>query len=134
LLLQQPQGCWRSIPIASPPIAAVAASTAAEAAAAAATTTAVATATATPSPAASAATTATEATAAAAAVFARAGFVHGEGAAVVLLAIKPGDRRLGLFIGAHLDETESLAAAGVAVVDDLGGNDLAVCSEQLLEL
>jgi hypothetical protein len=52
----------------------------------------------------------------------------------MLLAVQGGDRRLGFLIGAHFDKAEALAAAGVAVVDDLRGDDSPVLTEQLLEL
>ena len=52
----------------------------------------------------------------------------------MLLAIQGGDGRLGLVVVGHLDEAEALAAAGVPVVDDLGGNDLPVLTKQLFQL
>src|SRR5205807_415044 len=55
------------------------------------------------------------ATAAAAAVCFRAGFVHGERPAVDLLTVYGGDRSLRFGVVAHLDETESLGAAGVTI-------------------
>ena len=55
-------------------------------------------------------------------------------AAVVLLAVHGGDRGLGLVVARHFDEPEALAAARVAVVDDLGAGDLAVLAEQLFEV
>src|SRR5262249_57488316 len=57
--------------------------------------------------------------AAPAAVLPGPGLVDGQGAAVVLLAVQAADGRLGLLVGAHLDEAEALAAPGVAVHDDL---------------
>jgi hypothetical protein len=87
---------------------------------------------------ASAATAATAeaapATTAAAAVLAGTGFVDGEGPAVVLLAVEGRDRRVGFLVVGHLDEPEALAPAGVPVVDHLGGQDLPVRAEQLLQL
>src|SRR5208337_3832026 len=53
------------------------------------------------------------------AVFAWLGFVHGQRAAAVVLAVEPGDGGLRLAVAAHLDETEALAPAGVPVADDL---------------
>src|SRR5207302_1804634 len=82
-----------------------------------------------------AAATATAATAAAAvataaattaAIFAGLGLVDGKITAVVLLAVEGRDRGLGLLIGAHLDETETLAAAGVPVADHLSALHRAV--------
>jgi hypothetical protein len=100
-----------------------AAATAAAAAVAAPATTATAT-----EPASAAATPATPA------VFARAGFVHGEGAAVMLLPVEGCDRGLGFLIVRHLDEPKPLAASGVPVVDDLRGKNLSMRAEQLLQL
>src|SRR5262245_21976091 len=94
-------------------IAATAATAVAAASTAAATTPAVATA---------AATT----TAATRALFARLGFVDGQRAAIVLLAVERGDRGLRFGVAAHLDKAEALAAAGLAIRDYLGAGDLAV--------
>src|SRR5437588_7512714 len=66
-------------------------------------------------------------------LFAGTGFVDGKGTPVVLLAVEGGDGRLRLVIVGHLDEPESLAAAGVAVVDDLSREHLAVLAEQLFQ-
>src|SRR5688500_5195617 len=76
----------------------------------------------------------TTAATAATAIFARACFVDGEGAAAVLLAVQRRDCGRGLVIVGHLDEPETLAPAGVPVVDVLGGHDLAVLPEELLQL
>jgi hypothetical protein len=51
----------------------------------------------------------------------------------VLLAVQGGDRRLGLVIAGHLHESESLAAARIAIVDDLGRHHLTVRAKQLFE-
>src|SRR5689334_7680294 len=53
------------------------------------------------------------------AVFTWLGFVHSEGAAVHLVTIQGGNGCLRLLIRTHLDESESLAAAGFPVADDL---------------
>jgi len=98
-----------------------AATTAAEAATTAAASTAVA----------AAATTTASATTAS--LFARAGFIDGKCAAIVLLAVERGNRRRGFLVRGHFDKSEAFASAGVAIVDDLGGDDLPVCSEQLFE-
>jgi hypothetical protein len=111
-------------------VAATAASTAVATASAAATTTAVAAPAATT---AAAEATTSAATATAAALFARAGFVDGQRAAAMFLAVERADRRLGFLIGAHLDEAESFGSAGVAIVDDLGGDYRPMLSKQLLE-
>jgi hypothetical protein len=52
----------------------------------------------------------------------------------VLVAIEGGDCGLGFFVGGHFDESESLAAAGIAIIDDLRRNHLAVLAEKLLQL
>src|SRR4051812_46528117 len=113
---------------AAAPAEAAASAAAAPAGAAAAPSAAVAAATAT----AAGVAAATAAAAAAAAVLTGPGFVDGEGAAVVLLAVEGGDGRICLGVVGHFDEPEALAAAGVSVVDDLGGHDLPVLGKQLL--
>jgi hypothetical protein len=113
----------------------IAAATAAAATTTTATTAAVATAATT-----AAATTAAVATAsatttaAAAAIFARASFVHGERATVVLGAVDSTNRRLGFCVAAHLDETEALAPASVAVVDDFGTLNRPELSKHLVKV
>jgi len=107
---------------------------AATAAAVAAAATAAAAATEAATAAAAAADAATTTTAATSAVFARAGFVDGQGAAAMFLAVQGSDRRLGFLIGPHFDEPEPLGSAGVTVVDDLGRDNRAVLAKQLLEL
>jgi hypothetical protein len=52
----------------------------------------------------------------------------------MFLAVEGGDRSLGFVVAAHFDESESLAAAGVAIVDDLRRNHLAMLAEQLFQL
>jgi len=52
----------------------------------------------------------------------------------VLLSIHSGDRRLRFFVTGHFDESETLAASRVAVVDDLGAGYLAMLIEQLFEV
>jgi hypothetical protein len=59
-------------------------------------------------------------------LFARARFVYGQGATIMLLAVQRRHGRGCLFVAGHLDESESLAPAGVPVIDDLGGDDLAM--------
>jgi hypothetical protein len=125
------------VPIAST-AAAFAATAAAAAVAAATPATTTAAAATTEAAAATTASAATESTATAAAatpaVFTWAGFVDGQGAAAVLLAVQGCDRRLGFLIGTHFDEPEPLGSAGVSVVDDLGGNNRAVLAKKLFEL
>jgi hypothetical protein len=70
----------------------------------------------------------------AASVFARLGLVDGQASAVVILVVEAVNRGQGLGLGVHLDESESLAPAGVAVLNDLGALDGAELREQLLKL
>jgi hypothetical protein len=124
------------VPVATTAVAAATTATTTEATATTPTTTEATTA-ATPTTSTAVATTATTSattTEAATALFARAGFVDGQGATVVLLAIEGSDRGLGLVVVAHFDEPETLAAAGVPVVDDLGGCDRPICAEELFQL
>lgn len=51
----------------------------------------------------------------------------------MLLAVETGNGSLGFFIAGHFDEPKTLASAGVAVVDDLGGNNLPVRTKQLFQ-
>ena len=66
-----------------------------------------------------------------------AGLVHrlvdAELAAVELLAVGSGDGGARFLIGAQLHETEALGAAGVAIEDDLGGDDIAELGEEVAE-
>src|SRR5256885_1410163 len=84
--------------------------------------------------AATATTAAATTTETAAAGFARLGFVDGERAAVLFLAVERGDRGLRFLVRAHLHKPKALAAAGVAVCDHFSGLNLAMRTEQLLEL
>src|SRR5580692_10168297 len=79
------------------------------------------------------AASATTTAATSAAFFAGTGFIDGEGATAMLLAVEGGNCRLGFLIGAHFDKSEPFAAAGVAVVDDLGGYHLPMRGKQLFE-
>lgn len=63
-----------------------------------------------------------------------AGFVHGQRAAVVFGTVDAVDGRCRFAVTGHLDETEALASAGVAVIDDFGAFDCAELSEQLIEI
>src|SRR5882724_6315109 len=99
--------------------------------ASAATTTATAVAAAAATTAAASTTTATAATAA---VFARASFVDGERAPVVLLAVHSGNGRLGFFITSHFDKAEAFASTGVAVHDDFGALHSAVLTKNLIKI
>jgi hypothetical protein len=78
-------------------------------------------------------TTATTATTTAP-LFAGTGFIDGQCAATMFLAVESGDSGLRLVIGSHFDEPKTLATAGVPIVDDLGRHNLAMLAKQLLEL
>src|SRR5258708_5353269 len=78
--------------------------------------------------------TATPATTTAACpIFLRLGFVHGQGATVVLLPVQGRNGGLSFGIAAHLDKAKALASAGVAIVDDLRALDSAMRAEELFE-
>jgi hypothetical protein len=47
----------------------------------------------------------------------------------VLLAVQGSNRGGCFLVGGHFNETEAFASAGVAVIDDLGGNHLPMLSE-----
>jgi hypothetical protein len=111
--------------------AATAAVATATAAAAAATTTTE------PAPTATAAATTTVPTttaAAAATLFARTSLIDGESAATVLVTVERLNGGLGFGVVRHFDKAKTLAAARVAIVDDLCRNNLPVSSEKLLKL
>jgi hypothetical protein len=124
---------WGLVAISAAAVATAAAAAAPATAEAAASATTTATTTAA-STAASTAVSATAASSAARTILAGTGLVDGEGPAAVLLAVQGRDGGLGFFIGSHLDETESLAAPGVAIVDDLRRDDRAVRTKQLFQL
>jgi hypothetical protein len=52
----------------------------------------------------------------------------------MFLAIEGRDRRLSFVIGAHLDESESLAPAGFPVADDFRAGHGAVLRKQLFQI
>jgi hypothetical protein len=107
-----------SIPIASTTAAVstvAAATTAATVATATAATTGVSTSAATTA----ASTVSTTTTAAARALFAGFGFIDGQRAAAMFLAVERGDRRLRFIVAGHLDESEALAASGQPIADHL---------------
>ena len=54
-------------------------------------------------------------------------------AAIVLLAVKGGDGSCGFLVRGHFHEPKALAAAFVPIIDDLGGNNRTMCSEQRFE-
>ncbi len=49
-------------------------------------------------------------------------------------AVEGGDRGGGLFIAAHFDESEALAAPGGAIGDHFGALDLAMGGEQRFQI
>ncbi len=51
----------------------------------------------------------------------------------MLLAVERLNGSLGLIVVGHLDESEAFGPAGVAIVNDLSGRDLAVLTKQLLK-
>jgi hypothetical protein len=51
----------------------------------------------------------------------------------VFLTVQGGDRGLGLVVRAHLNKSETLAAAGFAVADHFSAADGAVLGEQLFQ-
>jgi hypothetical protein len=77
-------------------------------------------------------TTATTTTAWAAAFFGF-GFIDGESASAVFLTVECGDTGLRLGIAAHLDESETLAAAGFPIGNHFSALNSAMRSEQFLQ-
>ena len=80
------------------------------------------------------ATTTAAAAATTTALFARLGFVNGQRATAVILLVQATDRFVGGIVIPHLDETETLAAAGITVLDDLSTPHLSERAEQLLQV
>src|SRR5207237_4676273 len=89
---------------------------------------------ATAAPASAVSTAASAPSAAAIAFFARAGFIDGKGSSAMLLAVEGVDGVLRFVVVGHLDKSESLAASGFAIVDDLRRNDLTILTEKLFQL
>jgi hypothetical protein len=106
--------------------AAITTPTAAPAVAAPPTTAAVAASSAPPAP------SATESAAAATLTWLR--LIHGQQAALQILAAQGGDGGLGLLVAPHLDEREASGLPGQAVRDDLDRLHCAVLREQLLQV
>jgi hypothetical protein len=52
----------------------------------------------------------------------------------MFLTVQSGDRSLGFFVTAHLDESESLASTGLAIADHLRALHRAVLREQLFQI
>ncbi len=67
-------------------------------------------------------------------VFARLGLVNRQGPTILHRFIEAIDRRLSFGVGTHFDETESFAAAGIAVDDHLNVTNFAISREQLFEV
>jgi hypothetical protein len=110
------------------------AATATEAAATTTTPTAATTTVATATTAAAVTTTATAAAATATGtVFAGLGFIDGQSATTVFLAVQGCNRGLGFLIGAHFHETKTLAATGVPIGDDLRAVHGPMGREQFLQ-
>lgn len=67
------------------------------------------------------------------AVIVAAGLIHGlidlDSPAIDRLAVEPVDGGPGLILGTHLHEPEALGLAGIAIGDDLGGDDGSVILE-----
>ena len=61
----------------------------------------------------------------------RFGFVDRDLATAELRIVHRRDRRLRFVIAAHFDETETAAAAGIAITNDASRNDRAVCRKGL---
>jgi hypothetical protein len=84
--------------------------------------------------AASAATTTATAAESATAGFAGLGFVDGQSAAVMFLAIERADGGLRLGVAAHLNETKAFASAGFAVLDHFSRLNGSVRCTELFEV
>jgi hypothetical protein len=133
-IVNQQRGQIGLVPIATTAVAATAAAAAATTVAAATTAATATVATATTAAATTVATATTAATAAAArTVFTGLGFIDGQSAAFVHLAVERVDGGRGLIVAAHLNESETLAAAGFTVGNDFGAFDGAVSLEKFLK-
>jgi hypothetical protein len=77
---------------------------------------------------------ATSTAASTATLFARARFIDRQRAAIELLHIQAGDRRIRLFVAIHFDEGKAFAAAGVAIHDHFGAFYLPEFREQLIQI
>ena len=114
---------------------AVVATTAATTAAVTTATTTTATAAAAVTTAATAATTAAESAAAAAGTgFARFGFIDRQTTALEFTIVQRFDSRKGLFVAVHFNKAESTASSGLAVFENLCGDDAPILGEQLVEV
>ena len=61
------------------------------------------------------------------------GFIHHDGAAADIFAVELVDRVRGLFLRAHLHESEAAAASRIAVHDHRGAENLTLLVEQCVE-
>ena len=112
----------------------VVATTAATAAAVTTATTTAAT-TAAVTTAAATATTAAESTATATGSgFARFGFIDRQTTALEFTIVQRFDSRKGLFVAVHFNKAESTASSGLAVFENLCGDDAPILGEQLVEV
>ena len=114
---------------------AVVATTAATAAAVTTATTTAATATAAAvTTAAATATTAESAAAATGTGFARFGFIDRQTTALEFTIVQRFDSRKGFFVAVHFNKAESTASPGLAVFENLCGDDTPILGEQLVEV
>jgi sulfite reductase alpha subunit-like flavoprotein len=137
--VEQPRSGLGSITIATATATTattVVATTAATAAAVTtATTTASATTAAAVTTAAATATTAAESTATATGSgFARFGFIDRQTTALEFTIVQRFDSRKGLFVAVHFNKAESTASSGLAVFENLCGDDAPILGEQLVEV
>jgi sulfite reductase alpha subunit-like flavoprotein len=136
--VEQPRSGLGSITIATATATTattVVATTAATAAAVttATTTTASATTAAAVTTAAATATTAAESTATGSG-FARFGFIDRQTTALEFTIVQRFDSRKGLFVAVHFNKAESTASSGLAVFENLCGDDAPILGEQLVEV
>ena len=81
------------------------------------------------------ATTAAESTATATGSgFARFGFIDRQTTALEFTIVQRFDSRKGLFVAVHFNKAESTASSGLAVFENLCGDDAPILGEQLVEV
>ena len=136
--VEQPESGLGSITIATATATTattVVATTAATAAAVTTATTTAATTAAAVTTAAATATTAAESTATATGSgFARFGFIDRQTTALEFTIVQRFDSRKGLFVAVHFNKAESTASSGLAVFENLCGDDAPILGEQLVEV
>jgi hypothetical protein len=76
----------------------------------------------------------TTTTTAATSLFARLGFVDGQRTTVVIFLVQATDRFIGGIVIPHFNEAETLAAAGVTILNDLSTPHLTELTEQSFEI